>query len=289
MAEREVVQAGGGNLVGIDHDLVAVRHARDRQRGVDHADPPRRPLLSAGVEAIEGSRWRPLRIEYPPVHDGIEGGQQDLRPVRGQHDDHVAGGRCPGQRGEVVRPVDRRTVVAVVRARNDDRPNRALDQAPQLGADALHGAARLGVRVEQVARDQEKIDPLLQGDVHRPAERGELALELRGGPLPKVRMTSAEMNVSRVEESKHRRAAGLWGLVRARSPRLPSLAAVRVARHCDRSPVTGTSPGVPSVQDDDRGPSIRAAGSESGEPVLSCRLVPRGCALPAGNPSSASG
>ena len=71
----------------------------------------------------------------------------------------------PGERLEVVRAVDRRAVVDVVGARDDDGPDLRDRQPLQLGRDALHGPARLDVRVEQVAGDQEEVDLLGDGEI----------------------------------------------------------------------------------------------------------------------------
>ena len=74
--------------------------------------------------------------------------------------DQVVAGRPAGHRGEVVGAVDRGPVEAVVGARDDDRADPGLGQALELGGDALDRAARLDVRIEQVAGDQEEVDLL---------------------------------------------------------------------------------------------------------------------------------
>ena len=85
-------------------------------------------------------------------------------------------------------------------ARRDDRADLDVDEALQLGGDALHGAPRLDVAVEQVARDEEEIDLLGDGQVDRRHERGELALPLGGRRCTEVVMASAEVDVRGVDD-----------------------------------------------------------------------------------------
>ena len=86
VAEGEVVQAGRGDLVGRDDDLVAIGLARDGDRAVDHADPPGgRDPLDIGVKPGERTGRRALRGEDPTVDDDVAGRQVDVaaRPGEG--------------------------------------------------------------------------------------------------------------------------------------------------------------------------------------------------------------
>ena len=171
VAEREVVETAGGDLVGRDDDLVAVGLARDRDGAVDHADPPGRGrAVGRGrpVEALQRALGRPFRAEDAGLDDGVQRREVDRRPVRIEDGDHAVVRAAAGHRGEVVGAVDRRAVAHVVGARDDDRPDLRLGQPLELGRDALHGAARLDVRVEQVAGDEEEVDLLARGRGRRP-------------------------------------------------------------------------------------------------------------------------
>ena len=88
-------------------------------------------------------------------------------------------------------------------ARDDHGPDTGLGEAGELPGDALHGAARLGVGVEQVARDEKQVHLLGEGQVNAGAERGELALALGSGGIAKVRVARTEMDVRGVEDSQH--------------------------------------------------------------------------------------
>ena len=90
-----------------------------------------------------------------------------------------------------------------MRSRQDHRPNRGKGEALELGGNALDRASRLGVRVEQVARDQHEVDLLGEGEIDRRRERSELTLALGGRLFAEVRVTSAEMDVRRMEKAKH--------------------------------------------------------------------------------------
>ena len=103
--------------------------------------------------------------EDPAVDDGVERRQVDRGMVRIEDGDHAVAPAPAGQRGEVVGAIDRGAVEAVVGARDDDRPDPRVGQALELGGDALDGTARLDVRIEQVAGDQEEVDLLGQGEV----------------------------------------------------------------------------------------------------------------------------
>ena len=74
VAERQVVEAGRGDLVRRDDDLVVLGLARDDDRAVDHADPPgRRDPRHVGREASQRTVRRALRREDRTVHDGVDG------------------------------------------------------------------------------------------------------------------------------------------------------------------------------------------------------------------------
>jgi len=89
-----------------------------------------------------------------------------------------------------------------VGARDDDRPDRRLGEPAQLDGDPLDAPPGLGVRVEQVAGDEEEIDMLGEGQVDGGLEGGELTLPLGGGLFTEVSVARAEVDVGRVEESQ---------------------------------------------------------------------------------------
>ena len=154
---------------------------------------------------------RALRGEHPAVDDRIERAEVDPR-VLGVEDRHqVVVGRATRQRREVVGPVDRRAVVDVMGARDDDAPDPGLGQALELGRHALHRPSWLDVRIEQVARDQEEIHLLREGEVDRRLEGRELALALGGRLLAEIVMPGAEVDVRGVDDPEHRGRAGLPG------------------------------------------------------------------------------
>ena len=131
----------------------------------------------------------------------IEGWSGSMTVIRS------SSGRAAGQRGEVVGAVDRCPVEAVVGARDDDRPDPGLGQALELGGDALDRAARLDVRIEQVAGDQEEVDLLGQGEVDGRLEGRELALALGGRLLSEIVVSRTEMDVRGVDDPEHQVAA----------------------------------------------------------------------------------
>jgi hypothetical protein len=90
-----------------------------------------------------------------------------------------------------------------VGARDQDRPDLRRGEPLQLRGDALDGAARLGVGVEEIARDQDDVDLLGEGNVDRGLEGGELAFSLGRRLIPEVGVAGAEVHVSGVEESEH--------------------------------------------------------------------------------------
>ena len=142
-----------------------------------------------------------------------------------------------------MRPVHGRAVVHVVRPRQEHRPDAGRGEAPQLGRDALHGPARLRVRVEQVTRDQEQVHVPVQGGLHRPRERGELALALSGRALPEVGVTGPEVHVGGMQDAQHPGSATLrcgrvsdaprFGGGASEEPPWTSPARPSVGRQCD--------------------------------------------------------
>ena len=124
----------------------------------------------------------------------------DGRPFRGEDRDPVVVRRAAGQRLEVVRPIDRRAIVGVVRPRDDDGPDLGRGEALELGGDALDGPARLDVAVEQVAGDQDEVDLLRQRQVDGGDEGGELPFALGAGLFAEVVMTGAEMDVRGMDD-----------------------------------------------------------------------------------------
>ena len=87
--------------------------------------PPAARGRAAGCAARASSR-RPDRRRRR------RGRQVDARPIRGQDRHEVVVGRAAGQGLEVVRAIDRGAVVAVVRARDDDRADLGLAEALEL-------------------------------------------------------------------------------------------------------------------------------------------------------------
>ena len=135
-----------------------------------------------------------------------------------------------------------------------DRSDAGGGQPSELGGRPLHRATRLLVGVEEVARHQDHVDLLGQGEVDRPTEGVELPLALGGRCLAEVVVSSAEMDVGQVQESRHLGGSDLpvsvrrwWqlsqanGAMRARSP-LDALArGLRLGCHC--ATLGGTSDG----------------------------------------------
>ena len=207
--EREVVQARGGDLVVGEEHVVRLDHAGDAERAVDQADPP------AGAPVVASWRSRPagwlairLVAATRPKTIRSSGREDDLRPLGREDHDHLAGRLQAGHGGQVVDAVDRRRVVDVVRARDDHRPDAGGGQAAELGRRALHRAARLLVGVEEVARHEDHVDLLGQGQVDRPAEGVELPLALGGRRLAEVVVSSAEMDVGQVQAVAASRGLG---------------------------------------------------------------------------------
>ncbi len=234
MAEGEIVEPGRGDLLGRDHDLVAVGLARDRDGAVDHPDVPGHGCVggprggNVGGNVLERAVRGALGREDAAVDGRLERGELDRRMVRIEDRDHLLGrgrGCAAGHGGEVVCPIDRGAVVDVVGARDDDGPDPRFDQAGELRRDALHRAARLDVRVEQVAGDQEQVDLLGQGEIDRGLERRELTFALGGRLLTEIVVPRAEMDVRGMDDPEHRPATCLlavsFGRPRSQPRRAP--------------------------------------------------------------------
>ena len=80
---------------------------------------------------------------------------------------------------------------------------RASTSRLSCGGRALDRSARLDVRVEQVARDQDEVDLLREREVDRRHEGRELPLPLRRGPVAEVGVAGPEMHVGGMEQSQH--------------------------------------------------------------------------------------
>ena len=109
-------------------------------------------------------------------------------------------GGAAGERLEVVGAIDRRAVVAVVRARDDDGPDLGLGQARELRGDAFDRTLRLDVAVEQVAGDQEEVDLLGEREVDGGGEGGELPFTLGARLLAEVVVAGTEMDVGGMDD-----------------------------------------------------------------------------------------
>ena len=202
--EGEVVDVARRDLLGGDHDVVAVGLARDRDGAVDHPDPPGRGRrVTARVEVAQRTVWRALGREDRSEHHDVARRQVHRRVVRVEDRDQIVRRSVAGQPGQVVGAIDGRLVVDVVRARDDDGTDPGLGQSLQLRGHAFDGAAGLDVRVEQVAGDQEQVHLLGERQVDRGLERRELSLSLRGSLLPKVVMACPEVDVCGVDQPQH--------------------------------------------------------------------------------------
>ena len=126
---------------------------------------PGRAIVVHGVEAGQRAARGALRGEDPSVDDQVQRAQQHVRSLGRQHDDPIAVGGLAREGGQVVGPVDGGAVVDVVGAGDEDRPDRRVGQALELGRGALHGSPWLGVRIEQVAGDEHEVDVLGQREV----------------------------------------------------------------------------------------------------------------------------
>ena len=105
-----------------------------------------------------------------------------------------------GHRREVVGPVDRGPVIDVVGARDEHGPDAGLDEPPELRGRALDRPAGLDVGVEEVAGDEDEIDPLREGEVRAGDEGCELALPLGRGLVTEVSVPGAQVDVGGMEQ-----------------------------------------------------------------------------------------
>jgi hypothetical protein len=176
---------------------------------VNHPDVPRGRRLCRHVQITKRTVRRPLRAEDRRLDHDVARVEVDLRKGRRQDRHEIVVRTGPGEGGEVVCPVDRRAVVAIVRPGDDDGPNPRPAQPLELGGNPVDRTARLGVRIEQVAGDEEDVDLLRDRQVNRGLECGELPLALGRRGLAEVIMAGAEVDVRGVKQSEHPVAAGL--------------------------------------------------------------------------------
>jgi hypothetical protein len=92
-----------------------------------------------------------------------------------------------------------------VGAGDDDRADLRRGKPGKLGRDAFSGSPRLGIRVEEVAGNQEQVDPLLDREVDRRLEGRELALALGRRLIAHVGVAGPEMDVGCMDDAEHRR------------------------------------------------------------------------------------
>ena len=203
VAEGEVMEPTSGDLGVGEEDIIGLDDTAHAERAVDEADPPPGALIVARREAVERAAGHPLRGRHAPIDDEVQTWEDDVRPLRCQHHDHVAASLLASQRGEVVDSVDRGRVVDIVRARDDHGMDPSPGQATELGGRALDRASRLLIGVEKVAGDEDDVDLLGQREVDGSAERLELSLSLGGRRLAEVVMSSAEVDVGHVQQSRH--------------------------------------------------------------------------------------
>ena len=133
----------------------------------------------------------------------VQLGEGDLTPGVGQDGHQVRIRLRAGQGGQVEGAIDRRRLVAVMGARDQHDRNVSLDQARKLAGGALDGSPGLGVRVEQVAADEDEIYLVGNRQLDRTLEGRELTLALVSGGRSEVVVTGAEMNVSHVQKPRH--------------------------------------------------------------------------------------
>ena len=86
----------------------------------------------------------------------------------------------------------------MVAGQDDDR----LAQARELGPHEVDGLVRHAVMVEEVARDQEQIDPIAQRPIDDALEDAPSALLMRGLLTPVTVAVALEMHVGRVQHSQ---------------------------------------------------------------------------------------
>ncbi len=146
VAERQVVELRRGDLVRGDDHFVTIGLARNRDRPVDHPDlPGRGGPVQSGIEALEWAVRRALRGKDAAMDDDVAASDVDRRVVGIEDRDQVVVGAAAREPGQVVGAVDRRLVVDVMGARDDDRADPGSGQPLEFGDDTLHGPARLDV------------------------------------------------------------------------------------------------------------------------------------------------
>ena len=175
---------------------------------------------------------RSLRRPGRPDHHRIE--RIEVHPRRiGREDGHHLRAR---QLREVVGAVHGRSRVGVVVAGDQHDPDPRSRKARQLRDGTLHGPARRGVGVEQVAGDQDHVHALGQREVHGRAEGRVLALAQGGRRLAKVLVARARVHVRRVQQPEHApRRLPLCACRRRVAAPAPSCAAGRPGPACGRS------------------------------------------------------
>jgi hypothetical protein len=98
-----------------------------------------------------------------------------------------------------------------VSAGNDDRAYRGSRNAAELGGHALHRSARLRVRVEEIAGDEEQIDGLGNGEVDRGFEGRELALAQNRRSFSQIGVPCPKVDIGGVKQAKHRASGSSSG------------------------------------------------------------------------------
>src|SRR5947208_317942 len=98
-------------------------------------------------------------------------------------------------------PVDRRTIVDVMGPWEDDGPDRGEGQSLDFGGNTFDRAARLRVRVEEIATDEDEVDFFGEGEVDRRRKRRELPLPLGRGLFAEISVTGTEVDVRRMKEA----------------------------------------------------------------------------------------
>ena len=202
--KSEIVETAGRDLVRRDDHLVAVRLAGDRNGTVDHADLPGRAATGGrggpGVEITQRAVGGALGGEDRTVDHGIACGKMDTRCARREDGDKVVVHGAAGEGLDVIGSIDRRAVVAVVGPWDHDRAHLDVRHPFKLGCHPVDRATRLDVAIEQVAGDQEQIDLLGNGKIHRGGERRELPLALGARLIPEIVMASAEVNICGMDD-----------------------------------------------------------------------------------------
>ena len=176
---------------------------------MDHADFPGRALVDRDIQAVKRAPGRTLGVEDSPVDDRVDRREDHTRLVGREHRDPVA--TRPGHRGQIVRAIYRCAVIDVVGAGDDDGADRGSGDATELGGHAFHRSARLRVRVEEVAGDEEQIDRLGNGEVDRGSESCELAFAKNRCSLSEIGVPSPEVDIGGVKQTKHRASGSSCG------------------------------------------------------------------------------